>query len=798
MNKNLRSLFTFLLLGWGGLTATFAQTAPPANLSGTELRTWLRQNWYDGKRQVLSYSTARGKMYNYIDNDNGKVTCVYSGYQQPFSYSETSTSTSIANINSEHTVPQSWFNEAERMRSDIHHLFPTVNQWNSDRGSDPFAEIPDAQTQKWIIGLNNAQTSIPTSNIDDYSEDTNSEFEPREVHKGNLARAIFYFYTMHDGQTFDPGKGTISAVANLQTLYQWHLQDPVDAREIERNNRVQRSQGNRNPYIDYPELVANAWGFTPTTACSPATQASQVTISGATQTTFTVNWTNGSGNRRLVVVKEGAAANFSPSGAYTTGINADFSQATAQANDNKIVYSGTATNVTVTGLIAARTYHVQVFEYCSTDNAFNTTNVPAAQVTLPDYNCFNAPNQTVTNLTSSEIGSSGFMATFTAGNGDSRLLLVKEGSAPTALPTTGTSYTATANANYASAPMLSDGSRVVYSGTGLQASITGLRSNTTYYVVALEACSNGWRYSTASVPLQVATTVAGGVLPEGVVARQDFENGSEDGWEVLTGFSSSTDNTGTPNGQRIKSGAKSFQHIPTTTGVPTLGQLIFAPINTTDFKDLTVEIFNSSISVTSGNGMDAGDFIEAYVTLNGSEFSNTPDLKITSSELNVRYGMNGTGVVETTAGTPVTKTISTPGDISGDAAPSRMIIRVPAGTTSVQLKLVLSANAPNEVLNIDDVTLYGTSTVTGLPKEIDEQFVVYPNPTTGTFTVQAPAGLRLLEAAVFNAVGQQITAKKPASANQPVTFNLQNAAKGIYILHLRTDKGTLVRRIVVQ
>ncbi|MCC2548055.1 endonuclease [Hymenobacter sp. BT175] len=244
--------------------------APASSLRDAALRDWLRQNWYDGKRTVLSYSAARAKLYNYVDNQQGLVRCVYSGYTEAKPLSFSSTSTTMQNINCEHTVPQSWFNEVERMRSDIHHLFPTVIQWNSDRGSDPFADISDAQTTKWIRGLN-SQTSIPTSNINEYSEDTNTQFEPREDHKGNLARAVFYFYTMHANQTFISGKNVITAVGDLNMLYQWHLADPVDAQEQERNRRAAASQGNYNPYINDPSLVARAWGFQ-TTGTSPTVQ----------------------------------------------------------------------------------------------------------------------------------------------------------------------------------------------------------------------------------------------------------------------------------------------------------------------------------------------------------------------------------------------------------------------------------------------------------------------------------------------------------------------------------------------
>ncbi|PLX22349.1 MAG: hypothetical protein C0599_06560 [Salinivirgaceae bacterium] len=244
-------LVCFLFL-FSFFSSVYAQT-PPSNLSGQDLRTWLKQNYYDGKHQTLGYTTARKYLYNYIDNDNGVITCVYSGVQVNSPYG--GTTTYPAPINCEHTVPQSLFNEANPMVSDIHHLYPTYENWNSTRSNHPFAEINDSQTEKWMY-LTNSQTTIPSSNIDAYSEYANSEFEPREDHKGNVARAIFYFYTMYPTQA-----GDMSLVADINEIYQWHLDDPVDAEEIARNGRIENYQGDRNPYIDYPEAVAAAWGF---------------------------------------------------------------------------------------------------------------------------------------------------------------------------------------------------------------------------------------------------------------------------------------------------------------------------------------------------------------------------------------------------------------------------------------------------------------------------------------------------------------------------------------------------------
>ncbi|WP_157699005.1 endonuclease [Bernardetia litoralis] len=64
-------------------------------------------------------------MYNYIDNKNNSITGVYSGFVQP--WTDGGTGTNPMPINCEHTVPQSFFWEANPMVSDIYHLFPTYS-----------------------------------------------------------------------------------------------------------------------------------------------------------------------------------------------------------------------------------------------------------------------------------------------------------------------------------------------------------------------------------------------------------------------------------------------------------------------------------------------------------------------------------------------------------------------------------------------------------------------------------------------------------------------------------------------
>lgn len=234
---------------------SYAGPLPPNDLSKEPLRIWLKDNWHTGQHRNLGYDSARTAMYSFIDkNSDGNIVGVYSGFTQ-----RARNTTFLNPINAEHTVPQSWFNRRSPMKSDIHHLFPTHKDVNSGRGSLPFDEIEDSLTDNWYVsdGSNlNKISTIPANNIDAYSERNIGEaFEPPENHKGNLARAVYYFYTM-----YPDAAGDISRIADKDVLFQWHLNDPVDAAEKQRNDRIEERQGNRNPYIDHPGLVARAWG----------------------------------------------------------------------------------------------------------------------------------------------------------------------------------------------------------------------------------------------------------------------------------------------------------------------------------------------------------------------------------------------------------------------------------------------------------------------------------------------------------------------------------------------------------
>lgn len=212
---------------------------------------------------VLDYANARDTLYaKVLAIDDDTLRCIYSGHalyldptQDPTQYVYLNGST--LGMNTEHAYPQSKGAAEGNARSDMHHIFPARIPVNEARGDAPYLDIPDAQTQKWFI---NAQvyTSVPAQHIDRYSESRTGAFEPRESVKGDLARAVFYFYTMYRSQAnlADPNYFE----SQRATLCQWNVQDPADEAELTKTWRIAPYQeGKPNPFIVDCTLAQRTW-----------------------------------------------------------------------------------------------------------------------------------------------------------------------------------------------------------------------------------------------------------------------------------------------------------------------------------------------------------------------------------------------------------------------------------------------------------------------------------------------------------------------------------------------------------
>ncbi len=187
---------------------------------------------------TIGYIPAKEEMFGYIDNENGQVMGVYTGqyYTIPVGGMPNQNT-----FNCEHTWPQSKF-DGNTPKEDLHHLYPTYATVNSRRGNYPFGEVVN---QTWTQGGSKMGTNSSGATV----------FEPRDPHKGNCARSMFYFTVQYyNPYDFLDSQETI--------LRQWNIQDPVDTAELTRTGEIEDVQGNRNPFVDNPEFVERIQSFT--------------------------------------------------------------------------------------------------------------------------------------------------------------------------------------------------------------------------------------------------------------------------------------------------------------------------------------------------------------------------------------------------------------------------------------------------------------------------------------------------------------------------------------------------------
>jgi len=245
MKTLLLVVFTFSLA-----YSQYDHRAVHPDLQDAELETAIMRDYKPNF--VIDFRDVKDTLYKKVYLHNDSVRCVYTGLSKYLDLDEDPSEFLFQNggnenINLEHCYPQSKGAKRDEAQADMHHLFPSRVPVNSARGSDPFRDIPDNQTQNWFYKTL-TQNNIPSSNKALYSEDSNNAFEPREDFKGNVARAYFYFYTMYraEADTADPD----FFEDQLSTLCDWHSLDPVDSLEWVRTLKIAGYQDNKpNPFV---------------------------------------------------------------------------------------------------------------------------------------------------------------------------------------------------------------------------------------------------------------------------------------------------------------------------------------------------------------------------------------------------------------------------------------------------------------------------------------------------------------------------------------------------------------------
>ena len=157
--------------------------------------------------------------------------------------------------NREHSWPSSWSNEDSQLRSDLFHVYPTDGYVNCRRDNLPYGVVDDVDWES-LNGSRKGRCEHEGHQID--------VFEPIDAYKGDLARTYFYVSVAYTGSGWSSNEmvqgSRIGAEAEAM-LRQWHADDPVSDKEIERNDAVFDLQGNRSPFVDHPEWVCEIDDF---------------------------------------------------------------------------------------------------------------------------------------------------------------------------------------------------------------------------------------------------------------------------------------------------------------------------------------------------------------------------------------------------------------------------------------------------------------------------------------------------------------------------------------------------------
>ncbi len=231
---------------------------------------------------------------NFYEND-GSVLDMYSEKPtgtDPYNYSLGTTqrcgtySVEGDCYNREHIIPQSTFGSAAPMVSDAHFITPTDGKVNGQRSNYPHGMVASPTWTSLNGGKLGASTTAGYSG---------TVFEPIDEFKGDIARMYFYFATRYEttvsGYTYAMFNGTSNQVfttAFLNMLLTWNAQDPVNAREIARNNAIYGTQNNRNPYIDHPEYVQAVWN--PTADSQAPTAPTSLAVTASTSNSVSLSW----------------------------------------------------------------------------------------------------------------------------------------------------------------------------------------------------------------------------------------------------------------------------------------------------------------------------------------------------------------------------------------------------------------------------------------------------------------------------------------------------------------------------
>ncbi len=247
----------------------------------------------------------------------------------------------------------------------------------------------------------------------------------------------------------------------------------------------------------------------------PEVQASELNFTDITPNSVRINWTNGNGNGRIVLVRPGQPVTDLPNDLTRYSSHSNY-PSSPSIGSSKIVYRGTANTVNITNIPPGE-YHVAILEYNgSSGPVYRRVDPLTGQVTVGG-----PPETPASNISFSNIQGNRFRVNFTTGDGTSRMIIARQGTPVNAWPVDGNSYSS--SSTFGNGAHLGDGNYVVYSGTGSSGNIIGLQPQTTYHIAIVEFNGSG-STSFYQNPDIVATASRSTLFPPDVPTSNMFAN----------------------------------------------------------------------------------------------------------------------------------------------------------------------------------------------------------------------------------------------------------------------------------
>ena len=291
-------------------------------------------------------------------------------------------------INREHVIPQSSFNEAAPMKSDIHHVLPSDGYVNNRRSAYPHGIVTGSPTYTsndgCKLGSGTGSTTV---------------FEPMDNYKGDIARIYFYFVTCYQDKmssnsfsAFDKSTHPSIKTAYLNVYLQWAKEDPVSEKEIIRNNAAYAGQGNRNPFIDSPYAVGAIWD--PTHASDYGVKGQYTSGEGVNISKTSASMISGGTTTISATSTGGGTINWTTSNSSVVSL----SSSTSSSGSNITLTAGSAGSATITAsaTISGKAYSQQCTVTVSATKQVSSIAVSNQKTTYNVDDTFVKPTVTAT------------------------------------------------------------------------------------------------------------------------------------------------------------------------------------------------------------------------------------------------------------------------------------------------------------------------------------------------------------------------------------------------------------------